>query len=39
MKATRDMRHIQQNDITLYYIKLKEKDSYVFIITAFSDWR
>ena len=26
-------------DITLYYMKLKEKDSYVFIITAFSDWR
>jgi hypothetical protein len=26
-------------DITIYYMKLKEKDSYVFIITAFSDWR
>ena len=26
-------------DITLYYMKLKEKDSYIFIITAFSDWR
>ena len=26
-------------DITLYYMKLKEKDTYLFIITAFSDWR
>lgn len=26
-------------DITLYYMKLKEENTYLFIITAFSDWR
>lgn len=26
-------------DITLYYMKLQQKDTYLFIITAFSDWR
>lgn len=26
-------------DTTLYYMKLKEKNTYLFIITAFYDWR
>ncbi len=26
-------------DISLFYMKLKEDNTYLFIITAFSDWR
>ena len=26
-------------DMTLYYMKLKEQNTYLFIITAFNDWR
>lgn len=28
-----------EQDITIYYMKLQEKNTYLFIITAFSDWR
>lgn len=26
-------------NIMLYYMKLQEKDTYLFVITAFNDWR
>lgn len=29
----------ETEDITIYYMKLKEKNTYLFIITAFYDWR
>lgn len=29
----------EKYNITLYYMKLKEKNTYLFIITAFNDWR
>ena len=38
-KYQRYEAYSQECDITLYYMKLQEKNTYLFIITAFSDWR